>query len=235
MIKRMWMDSMTDKKKKITKILLYGAGNYCNLYLSKMRRKDDIVVAVIDGSINKWGEKINSYVIKSPDIITEIQYDKLVITVERYESIVDYLLDKGINKNDIYIYNGNKNILFSLISVYDQYLENKIFKKRAIKQIKMGLLMESFREAEYCGYERVIVVGDKEDYFVVSEFFDEISPNKLIIYSENISDLQIEEKDKIIICGGNYKKDLESIRKIIKSDRQWILLPLFDVKNLVYL
>lgn len=217
------------------KILIYGAGKYCNLYLSKLKKNDDTVIGIVDGNSDKWGKDVNGYVINPPDIVEKVQYDKLIIAVGNYESVIGNLLNKKINKRNIFIYDGSNNSLFPLMSIYDKYLESKIYKASAIKQVKTGFLMESFREGEYSEIERIIIIGEKEDYFIINEFFHEINPGKIILFNENINDLQIEKKDKVILCGENYKKDLACIRKKLDSEMQWIVLPLFDVKNLINL
>lgn len=215
------------------KILIYGSGNYCDLYLSNVKNQDDIILGIVDGNSEKWGIKKHSYVIYSPDFISEIPYEKLIIAVANYESVIDEILKRKVKKENVFIYDGEKNILFSLSDVYETYLEKKIYRRTAASQIKKGLLMESYKENEYCEFERIVIVGEEEDYSVINEFFSEVDQNKKVI--SFVEKMQIKTDDKVIFCGENYKSDLAQIRPQLFSEQQWIVIPLFDVKNLINL
>lgn len=215
------------------KILIYGSGDYCDLYLANKKKQKDIILGIVDGNSEKWGLKKHTYVIDSPEIIRSIPYEKLIIAVAGYESVIDELLKRKISTENVFVYDGKKNILFSLPDVYEAYLEKKIYRKAAVRQVKTGLLMESYEENEYCGFERIIIVGEEEDYFVINEFFSEVDQYKKIIsYDEN---MLIREDDKIIFCGKNFKSDLAHIRTELFSEQQWVVIPLFDIEKRINL
>jgi len=215
------------------KILIYEAGNYCDLYLSKLKKDKDIILGIVDRNCNKWGLEKDGYRIKPPDIMSQIQYDMLIIAVKDWEPVLDQMLKSEMNISYLFIYSGERNELYAFSYLYNKYLEYKRYRRSAVKQIKVGLLTESFNYGEYSGFERIIVIGEKEDYSIVKEYFYEISENKKIInYTEN---MEINRNDKVILCGKDYKRNLKNIREKIDTDKQWIILPFFDIEATVIL
>lgn len=214
-------------------ILIYGSGKYCEIFLKNLEKKK-IIKGIVDSDSSKWGLNQGGYIINSPDFIKKIHYDELIIAVQQYESVLDELLKKDIDKNKVYIYNGDKNDIFHLNSVYEKYIENKICKSKIVNQIKIGLLLESFKDGEYCGFERIHIIGDEDDYLIVKKFFSEVDPQKTVVY-DNDNNTQIRENDKYIFCGKNYKNILMNLRKNLFTEKQWIILPFFDVANNVRL
>lgn len=214
-------------------IVIYGAGNYCDYYLKNLDSNKYMIKGIIDGDSDKWGLKKNGYTINPPDAVERIQYDGIIITVEKYESVLDELLMRDIDKNKIFIYSTKKNDIFSFNYVYEKYLEEKIYKSNAIKQVKTGLLLESFREGEYFGFERLFICGEEDDYILIKNFFCKIDQKKTVIHYKGND--QIKVSDKIIFCGENYKNDLNNIKNQSIFDKQWIILPFFDVGSRVCL
>lgn len=215
------------------KVLIYGAGNYCDLYLSNKKSSSDTILGIVDKNCDKWGLMKKEYVINSPDIIFKQQYDALIIAVADWESAVDKLLQKGCSIDNILIYHGERNEIYPFATIYEKYIENKIVKQNIIKQVKTSLLLESLFDGEYCEFDRVIVLGDNNDFCVIEEFFRNLNQNKIIISYQN--NMHIYENDKVIFCKETYKKDLIDIRCQLKSERQWIILPFFDISNVVFL
>ncbi len=72
------------------KVIIYGAGgNYIDFAPWIKERYE--IVALVDGDQSKWGKKQEGVKIESPDVITEHDYDFLIVTPTDGESIANYL------------------------------------------------------------------------------------------------------------------------------------------------
>lgn len=80
------------------KVIIFGAGNNYRLRKKYFEEKYEIV-AVIDN--NHTTCEFTG--VKSPDELTRVYYDKILITPTKYEELYDQLLNMGVNKNQILI------------------------------------------------------------------------------------------------------------------------------------
>lgn len=76
------------------KIILYGAGNYCDIYISSEGIKYGEIIGIIDSNPQKWNTLKNGYSVCAPDIIDSHEYGKLILTVRQPDLIIDMLLHK---------------------------------------------------------------------------------------------------------------------------------------------
>lgn len=201
------------------KIILYGAGNYCDIYISSEGIKYGEIIGIIDSNPQKWNTLKNGYSVCAPDIIDSHEYGKLILTVRQPDLIIDMLLHKNVNKSKI----------------YDDYIKRKIFRKNAVRQVKIELLMETFREEEYTNVERVIVIGSNENFELIKEFFEMLNWDITVLPGGNEEINGIRETDKYVFCSENYRGDLKKIREELISENQWLIIPLFDVENTIIL
>lgn len=105
-------------KEKKMKILIYGAGNYCDLYLSKLKKDKDIILGIVDRNCNKWGLEKDGYRIKPPDIMSQIQYDMLIIAVKDWEPVLDQMLKSEMNISYLFIVGREMNyMLFHIYTI----------------------------------------------------------------------------------------------------------------------
>ena len=217
------------------KIILYGAGNYCDIYISNEGMKYGEIIGIIDSNPQKWNTLKNGYNICSPNMLDSCEYGKLILTVNNSDSIIDALLHKNVSISKLFIYNAKDRKLLPLLLIYDEYINRKIFRKNAVRQVKLELLMETFREEEYTNVERIIVVGSDLDFKLVKEFFETLNLDMAIVAGENPEASSIKETDKYIFCSKNYKDDLKKIRERLISENQWLIVPFFDVENTISL
>lgn len=217
------------------KIILYGAGNYCDIYISSERKKYGEIIGIIDSNPQKWNTLKNGYNIDSPDMLDSCEYEKLILTVSNPDSIIDTLLHKNVSKSKLFIYGAKDRKLLPLSLVYDDYMNRKIFRKNAVRQVKLELLMETFREDEYTNVKRIIVVGSDSDFELVNEFFKMLNLDIVILSDRNPEANSIKETDKYIFSSENYKKDLNRIRDRLISENQWLIIPFFDIENTIIL
>lgn len=215
------------------KIVLYGAGNYCDKFLELQQQKNLEIISIVDGNCEKWGQIKNGYEISSPEKLKSIQYERLIITAYKYDSILTDIRKIGLSVEKIYIYDGENNIVVSTNKMQSLYLEQKVFRKHAVKQIKISLMAEAFNEKEFEGYSRIIVFGGKEECDFLQEFFGIVLPELCVVqYSKKI-DLKME--DKCILCDSDYREQLKKNRNKFYSNKQWIIIPLFDVQDTIVL
>lgn len=78
------------------KIILFGAGTNAISFLQKnpICKKVDII-KIIDNNKSKWGKKINEfdYIIESPDKISQLEFDYIVVTPKESEIIKKQLIE----------------------------------------------------------------------------------------------------------------------------------------------
>lgn len=215
------------------KIILYGAGNYCDIYISSEGIKYGEIVGIIDSNPQKWDTLKSGYNIGSPDMLDSCEYEKLILTVSNPDSIIDALLHKNVSKSKLFIYGAKDRKLLPLSLVYDDYMNRKIFRKNAVRQVKLELLMETFREEEYTSVERIIVAGSDSDFELINEFFEMLNLDIVILSDRSPEANSIKETDKYIFCSKDYKMNLEKVRKGLISENQWLIIPLFDVEDTI--
>jgi len=79
---------------KRLKIIIWGTGNYYNIY--KNRFEDHDVIALVDSSYEKQGSIIDDRIVIGPEKIQEYEYDFIVILIAQYEDVKIQLKQYGI-------------------------------------------------------------------------------------------------------------------------------------------
>ena len=214
-------------------VLLYGAGKCCDSYLSYYNAENERIVGIVDKDPNKSGKIKKNIKIFSIEKMEDILFDKLIIVVDDCENILDYFLEKGIDKEKIFVYCRKNNKIISFESFFDKYINRKMYLNQSIVQIKTGLLSETLQENEFSGYNRVMVRGNYEDYIIIRKFFEHMDKSTNVEHCLKICELSLN--DKIILCGEDYKIDFKNIKNKILNSNQCIIIPLFDVENTIVL
>lgn len=215
------------------KVIVYGAGDYCDRFLESSNNKKNVIY-IADSDKEKWGKNKKDIEIINPNILSKIDFDILVVAVYRYSSALETILDLGVLKiGQIYIYDGNKELV-CLKDIYDDYLENSLRRKDLIRQVKTSMILESFCDKEFEGYYLINVIGKKDDYELLKEVFGIYKKNIEVVHTR-LEDLKLIKKDeKYVICIKGYRELLDNNRELFESDRQWMILPLYDVDKAVY-
>ncbi len=88
---------------EVVSVLLYGGSETARLVISVLEYFNNVkIVAIVDRDAGKWGNCMNSYVIQSPVITSEIQFDCIVISsFARQGEIFNEI--QGIGREDIRI------------------------------------------------------------------------------------------------------------------------------------
>ncbi len=206
---------------------IYGAGFNCEKYLERINDLSEIV-GILDRNQEKWNSKKMGISIVPVETIEEKEFDRIIIAVANYISIADLLMEKGVEIEKISVYNIEKNIVIPLSEIYENDIEKRIYRKRAICQIKRGLLMEAYRNKEFQDTKIVSVFGEEQDFQLIKEFFEETGTRIKVAYKEMYEQ---ENYMKYILCGSNYKNVLKKIREKQHNNKQWIILPLYDVES----
>lgn len=208
---------------------IYGAGFNCEKCIKVLDGVGDIV-GILDQDQKKWNKKKMGIPIVPVETIEETDFDTIIVSVADYTSIVDFLITKGVEIEKISVYNIRKNIVIPLSQIYEDYIEKNIYRKNAIKQIKIGLLMEAYRNREFQNANIVSVFGKEKDFQLIKSFFEETGIKTKLVYNEVIE----QEKELLLIyilCGSDYKYVLREIREKQQKNMKWIILPLYDVDN----
>lgn len=101
------------------KLVLFGTGMAaCRLMSYKLRQEHEIV-AVVDNNRKKWGEDFSGYIIESPDVIMQRQFDiVLVAVINGWMDVRDQLRSMGVASGSIQIAVG-----WSRLDYYDDELD----------------------------------------------------------------------------------------------------------------
>lgn len=220
------------------KVIIYGAGNYCQKFIeldTKDLKKTYDVLFIVDNDSKKWGNRIFSYLICPPDEIHRVDCDGIVIAVRQYEQIVDDLFKKNIPFNMIYLFYPDKNTLIRLSDKYKdrkEWIDAKLFYQFAKSTLQEDLLLECLRDDEFDGFNRIVVVGSQNEYQIVNDFFLKVDSTIQVIKEENAKEYFLT--DKFVLAGKDYKMDLLRIESKIFDSEQWVIIPIFDVSNMIY-
>lgn len=72
---------------KPVQMVLFGAGNVCEHYIHQLKlneREGINIIGIADNSSEKWGNMCGGMEIFNPEKLTEVYFDALIITTERY-------------------------------------------------------------------------------------------------------------------------------------------------------
>ena len=79
----------------LNKVILFGASICGKKYLNHLST-DEKVLCFVDNNIDKHGKYLMGLPIRSPEEISSLEYDQIVITSEYYNEILKQLVDMGI-------------------------------------------------------------------------------------------------------------------------------------------
>ena len=188
--------------------------------------------AVCDIDEEKWGTMIEGIEICTPEILREKEsYRNVIITVQKWVSIYNSLRERfGITDNYIWVFDMPSNSIVTCMEAMDLYRDRLQTIHIATDVIKVGLLNEASRNREFDGYEGFVIHANAVDYEIIKNYLIENMSIecKFSIYQSNMS---IAKTDKVIIAGASYLQVITEVRKKVENQKQWILLPLFNVEN----
>lgn len=85
------------------RVVVFGVGKCFMLYEGFIKQTE--IVCLVDNDFKKQSSKFLGYDVKSPDVLTELQYDFVVIMIYKYQQVISQLESMGINKERICVYN----------------------------------------------------------------------------------------------------------------------------------
>lgn len=209
---------------------IYGAGHNCESCIKLVRKCNDEILGIIDRNPNKWNLEIGNISVCPPDFLNRHEYGSVVVSLNSYVEVVDVLLSMGIGTELIEIYEAKADRIIPLQEMYSRYKEESAYQKSAVRQIKTGLLSEVKETGELINRGVISVFGTDEDYEIVRTFLNAAHLNDLKIVKNQIA--VYPEEYQYLICGADYKDIVTEFRKNgNEQQKQWIILPFFDVKN----
>lgn len=227
------------------KIIIYGAGNWCRLLLKNSQLKQYEIIKVVDGDKKKWNTKIENFLIESPEILTGISYDKILIAAKAYQGIAETLTGEfQISQNKILYVDFDNNWIHELKDSGIQFgqgfsavVEKRLFRKLACEVIQESLLFECMQDGEFyqhdnCFYDEIIVVGSEAQFYAVKAFFSCMNENAPVPKREQ-QDASIIHNGKYVLTAASYKEDLKRLRSRGAKAEQCVIAALFDVEATV--
>lgn len=214
--------------------IVYGAGNYGFQIATEIEMiQCDILYYVDRNYADK--SKLGRYDVKSIDHIIEDDYDIIIIALNKWREVYDYLskdLDVNSSKIRIYDIHSKKRVL----TVEDKiYLENQITVDRInIKTcVQNELLYEAWKAGEFCEVDTIYAFGSEEYFGVLIQFIKSLNHN-IRLKSVNQLMFDITSKDKILFVDSDYKERYLEMKKQGKlTSSNWCIIPLFDVEDAI--
>lgn len=120
---------------------------------------------------NKSFNEINGTMVYSPDMIKELDYDKIVISTKKRDHILkikDQLQKLGVPDNKIEIFMDNSNLIRAVFSEYNRYDEKTDLRVGWIRELE-----KYFRAEEIDGAVAECGVNRGEFAFFINKYFPE--------------------------------------------------------------
>ena len=140
-------------------IVLFGAGgdakNFFSIKQKYPKLYNDNIITILDNDNNKWGTLLNDYTIKNPINITNLEFDKVIISSSKYKTEIRESLKKLHNVSDDVIMDMN-DYKYQKIIEY-QYKQN--LEKNKLNEDKINF--KKFNEKSLVIYTAII--GDYDD------------------------------------------------------------------------
>ena len=211
--------------------LLYGGGDYCTKFLSDRIRDSYDLMYIVDRNQEMWGKAISNIPITSPEILLNNDYDLVIVTPGKWESIVSIInttYKVSIEKISLYEVMNHRVVNLKDDEVYIS--QQQIEKQKAIITIKENLVKEAAASGVFDRFTSIYIVGSEQDY----EFVNQYISVSLKIDIDVQWEPEVIEKDTMplwVFTGREYLGDMERIRQSNILNDNWLLIPLFDVDN----
>lgn len=111
------------------KVVLYGAGERCRRLCKILKSSNIEIVSIVDSDKKKWGKEIDGYLIRTPDILKNIQDVDVCITVADTDMVE--VIRERIYQN--YYCESSKEISY-LQLILKAYKENEFIKQLILRK-----------------------------------------------------------------------------------------------------
>ncbi len=213
--------------------VLYGGGDYCTKFLNESFIDQYEIIAIADRSFGMWGKRLCGILIVPPDELLKENYELLIITPGKWESIVESLLTEyKIERTKISLYEVMKHRVVNLVDDEGYINEHRQSKKEAIEEIKRNLILEAQMGGAFDGYNEIKVIGNESEY----NSFSKIASEELHIAARILRETEknVSEKDTLFVfTDADYCQNIDRLKNEGIVENNWLILPLFDVENSV--
>ena len=100
------------------KVLVFGTGQYYENYKENIKSLGNEIIGFLDNNIEKVGTFIDGVLVSNPKDVVKMEYDKIIIMSMFVSEITEQLLEYGISRDKIFIYDIYEERLQSGIREY---------------------------------------------------------------------------------------------------------------------
>lgn len=238
-------------KNNIEKIILWGTGKIGEIILSHISDFGDIceIVAVVDSDSNKRGKNIFSFTVQQPSILTEINFDKIIVSSSKYFEEIKMQIQQQFHKEDDLIedvtYFAKEKLLLRYKNTEDKEIKEIM---EYLKSNKLEVFNYPFAQkykelsakVEYDEKADLYYVWHRDKRLYMSRRFD--SEEKVLAYYRSIlleqdeksphkymdKDFRVNVGDVVLDIGvaeGNFSLEVvDKVSKlyIVETDEGWI-------------
>lgn len=200
----------------MNKVILYGSGKRCEELCGFLRKSNIEIVAILDSDSNKWGKKIESCLVESPEKIRRLREIDLCITVADKRAMCQ--IRDGLQQ--IYHYNLENEVHYDklILKAYQnrldirQYILNQPFMDNAKETVLfdccngLGLGGVEAWTINICGS---FIKKGKKDHYIISNKGTYSIPEEIkdhIIYIEHNRQKCFSEREVLSLVNIFMKK-----------------------------
>jgi len=212
----------------VKKIILFGAGRRCKVFLDSKARNNFDIIAIADNNNEKWDTTLFGIPIISPIAISDYEYDYILITARCYYDIFGQLVKEyKIKRTKILLLKGNR--IEGPIQIVARFIFIENIKTFIASFICRSLLEEAALFGEFDNISKIILWGEIRHYKVISKFIKKYG-SRISVTMGSESECSVSG-GKHLITSAEYLMKQKMLNEKGVEPENILVLPFFDVRN----